>query len=280
MLKKITVFMFCFGLSINCIASSFDAYEEFREEMRISCEKAAPEETLNLHDYSITIDPYGSESYGMAILRGKTSTEDNVFYICVYDKKTKKAELGSEMRESDKLENNRSQISGDPVKGPKLNEVSGLNGINGSTRFPIQNHEKYLPDFTASLKRGTHEGGNYDYMVFYKNNRAVAQVTGENGKVSMIIVTSRAIVPMVQGMIGDKLQSFIWGGDEKTYRQYCVPGMEEWSGKIICKTRDGSRADTKHIRHVFSGDYSGPDGELPPLNAAKAFTIEATIWKK
>jgi len=274
MLKKIIFFIFCFGLSANCFASSSEAWEEFQNEVKASCEKAARN---IIKDYEITVDPFGSESYGMAILRGKTSGGSTIFHICVYDKETKKAELGSEITESDK---NAPAASGSLPKGPKLDEVKGLNGINTSVRYPIQDHEKYLPGFTASLERGTREGETYDYMLFNKDGKAVAEIIGENGKVSAIIVRNTMVIPLVEGRIGDKLQSFIWGGDEKTYGQYCVPGMEEWAGKIICKTRDASRSETKHIRHVFSGDYSGPDGELPPLDAAKAFTIEATIWEK
>ncbi len=273
MLNKIILFLLCFGMTVNCLASSPDAWEEFRDEVIASCEKAAPE-VLRLDDYSITADPFGSESYGMAIMRGKTPEKADVFHICVYDKGSRKAEVGSEI--SSEPEHPKVSL----IKGPRLDDVRGLNGINGSTRFPIRNHEKYLPDFTASLEQGTREGEAYNYMVFYKDGRVVAEITGDKGKVSAIIVTSRAITPATEGMIGDRLGSFIWGGDEKTYREYCLPGMEEWSGKIICKTRDVVRDDTKHIRHVFSGDYEGPDGELPPLNAAGKFTIEATIWKK
>jgi len=47
---------------------------------------------------AVTVDPYGSEHYGMALLTGKPKgAKGSVGYLCVYDKKTKKVEIGSEL---------------------------------------------------------------------------------------------------------------------------------------------------------------------------------------
>ncbi len=162
----------------------------------------------------------------------------------------------------------------------ELDETSGLNGINGSMDFPIRNHEKHLPGFTAKLVKKECETGECEYMILSNAGKEVVTIEGHNGKVSTIRVTGRDIVPLVEGRIGDVLGSFIWAADQKRYTAYCAPGMEGDSGKIICKTRTASKDDTSHIRHVFSGDYQGPDGELPPLETAKKFKIVATIWQK
>lgn len=51
-----------------------------------------------LEDARAVVDPVGSENYGFAILTGKAKGADaTVSHICVYDKKTKAVELGSEL---------------------------------------------------------------------------------------------------------------------------------------------------------------------------------------
>ena len=46
----------------------------------------------------MVVDPFGTESYGVAILTGKAAGADAVVSsICVYDKKTRTAEIGGEL---------------------------------------------------------------------------------------------------------------------------------------------------------------------------------------
>jgi hypothetical protein len=46
-----------------------------------------------------TVDPFGSATYGMALIRGKAKGAETtqIAAICVYDKKTKAVELGGEL---------------------------------------------------------------------------------------------------------------------------------------------------------------------------------------
>lgn len=80
----------------------------------------------------------------------------------------------------------------------------------------------------------------------------------------------------VVGKIGDELGSLFYAEDNETYKAYCHHGMEEESGNIICKARLISGEDSNGITHIFSGEYSGSDGELPPLDIAKIFKIYLT----
>lgn len=46
----------------------------------------------------MVLDPFGTESYGVAILTGKAVGADTtVSSICVYDKKSQAAEIGGEL---------------------------------------------------------------------------------------------------------------------------------------------------------------------------------------
>lgn len=76
-------------------ASSDDAWQAFAEDVRAACVKASEP----LMDAPVAlVDPHGSESYGLALLTGKAKgAEDDISAICVYDKQTKKTEIGGEL---------------------------------------------------------------------------------------------------------------------------------------------------------------------------------------
>lgn len=88
--------------------------------------------------------------------------------------------------------------------------------------------------------------------------------------------TAAANAASVVGKVGDALGALFYAQNEATYRNYCVAGMEENSGNIICKARKKTGQDSDTIVHIFSGTYAGPDGELPPLSVAAKYKIIAT----
>ena len=76
-------------------ASSDDAWAAFRADVETACLKAA--EPL-FQSAAAIVDPFGSESYGLALIKGKAKgAETEISAICVYDKKTKAAEIGGEL---------------------------------------------------------------------------------------------------------------------------------------------------------------------------------------
>jgi len=75
------------------IASSDDAWKEFRTNVTRACTKLAPPQLTNS---TIVVDDYGSESYGIAILQGILRNAA-VTYVCIYDKQSQKAELVGEI---------------------------------------------------------------------------------------------------------------------------------------------------------------------------------------
>jgi hypothetical protein len=81
--------------SFSAAASSDDAWAEFAETVRTECLKtAAP----MLDAAEAVVDPFGSESFGLAVLTGQSKgTDAAVSYICVMDKRTGSIELGSEL---------------------------------------------------------------------------------------------------------------------------------------------------------------------------------------
>jgi len=72
-------------------ASSDDAWKEFQQDVKKACIRAA---SANMKVKAFKVDPFGSETYGYAIINGfekGNKTEQRV--VCVYDKKSKKVEI-------------------------------------------------------------------------------------------------------------------------------------------------------------------------------------------
>jgi len=77
------------------VASSDDAWEQFRKDVAADCLAAA---SPIFGMASARVDPFGSESFGLALVTGtEKSTGEAIAVICVYDKKTKRVEIGGEL---------------------------------------------------------------------------------------------------------------------------------------------------------------------------------------
>jgi hypothetical protein len=76
-------------------ASSDDAWAAFRADVETACLKAA--EPL-FASATARVDPFGSQSYGLALVTGKAKGADSeATAICVYDKQAKTVEIGGEL---------------------------------------------------------------------------------------------------------------------------------------------------------------------------------------
>lgn len=82
-------------LAAPALASSDDAWAEFAAKVKEKCLAAS---AGMLEKPGIAVDPFGTESYGVAVLSGKPKgAAGTVTYLCVMDKKTEAAEIGSEL---------------------------------------------------------------------------------------------------------------------------------------------------------------------------------------
>ena len=76
-------------------ASSEDAWAAFAKEVEQRCLEAAK---ATMEAPKAVVDPFGSASFGLAIVTGKAKgAKARISQICVMDKKTKTVELGSEL---------------------------------------------------------------------------------------------------------------------------------------------------------------------------------------
>lgn len=83
------------SLSSPALASSDDAWDAFAKDVAAKCTVLAEG---RIEQPKVVVDPFGTESYGVAILTGKAVGADAVVSsICVYDKKSQAAEIGGEL---------------------------------------------------------------------------------------------------------------------------------------------------------------------------------------
>jgi len=87
------------GVVCVALASSPDAWEEFRKDIRRKCEQKLQNVLI---DPKIIVDPFGVSSAGIALCAGQSKhSKEQHIVICVYDKKSKKVELTSEIKMKD-----------------------------------------------------------------------------------------------------------------------------------------------------------------------------------
>ena len=78
-------------------ASSDNAWDAMRADVSAKCIKAA---AGSIEKPKTVVDPFGSESFGLALVSGKPKgAKGKITQICVYDKQTKAVELGGELTE-------------------------------------------------------------------------------------------------------------------------------------------------------------------------------------
>ena len=95
MMRSIVVMALVLGSVLPAIGASDDAWEQFRADVETTCLEAA---VPMFETPAIRVDPFGSESYGLALVTGKAKgAKTEIASICVYDKKTKAAEIGGEL---------------------------------------------------------------------------------------------------------------------------------------------------------------------------------------
>jgi hypothetical protein len=94
-LKQIVLAAALAAAAVPALASTEEDWAAFRKEVGDACNKASED----LFDASVAIiDPFGSENYGLALVRGKARGMDvQIAVICVFDKKTKAVEIGTEI---------------------------------------------------------------------------------------------------------------------------------------------------------------------------------------
>jgi hypothetical protein len=96
MLRTWLGFVIGLGMIAPASASSGDAWHAMRDKLRTGCLSEAT--AMGLGRIEISADPFGSQSYGIAVLTKRGGDRRrNLAYVCVMDKKTGAFEIGGEV---------------------------------------------------------------------------------------------------------------------------------------------------------------------------------------
>jgi len=81
------------GISQVAQGSSAEAWQEFQQDVERACREAVKG---SIEAQVVQVDPYGSESYGFAVLVGPDVSNTTLrLVVCVYDKQSQVAEVSS-----------------------------------------------------------------------------------------------------------------------------------------------------------------------------------------
>ncbi len=94
MLKYAAIATVALSFATAAFASSGDASAEFAAEVETGCLAAA---SGYFKTATAVVDPYGSESYGLAVVTGETLAGTAGSVICVMDKQARTFEVGGEL---------------------------------------------------------------------------------------------------------------------------------------------------------------------------------------
>jgi hypothetical protein len=96
MLRTLLLLVVGTSAILPACASSGDAWQAMQQKVRAGC--LAKANAMSLGKVDVTVDPFGTQSYGTAILikRG-APRQASLAYVCVMDKNTGEFEVGGQM---------------------------------------------------------------------------------------------------------------------------------------------------------------------------------------
>lgn len=150
---------------------------------------------------------------------------------------------------------------------------NGLGALGGGTAYSVEAIATALPSLTVASEEYMAEGDSYPMIVARDGEAKVLEIYPRYNMPEMVgafVILTDSIVFEGRAKVGDIFNHLPKQGSEPTD---CVAGMEENSGKVLC--HDG---EFPHVGYVFSGDWAGPDGELPPAHVLDTYKMERLTW--
>ncbi|ROP63039.1 uncharacterized protein DUF1131 [Enterobacter sp. BIGb0383] len=125
-------------------------------------------------------------------------------------------------------------------------------------------------DYRLRSGMKTADGKIVRYFEALKDDKVALVINGESGTVSRIDVLEEGIATASDVKIGTPF-SDVFG---KAFG-HCVSATGDDIGSVLCKA-----PYSQHISYLFSGDWRGPQGLMPPDDTLKNWTISKIIWQR
>ena len=148
----------------------------------------------------------------------------------------------------------------------------GVGPITGITAFDADAVSALLPGTTVSREEVTREGEKYPAIMVEEDGERQMEVVpdADERSVAGVIVFSPGIADM-QGIHVGSTYADIYAKDVKPQ---CLPGVEEYSGRLFCPAVGSTR-----IYYELAGTWDGPDGKVPPADVIRHWKVVAIHWK-
>ena len=146
-----------------------------------------------------------------------------------------------------------------------------LGPITAQTRFSAAELSSLFPGAVVTEATGASEGETFPILRIADGDRVLLEVRSAGGvQIHSVEIMADAAVSNLGMRHGESYAEVFGAGASPA----CVPGVEEQSGQAVCPA-----PSSDHVSLVFAGTWDGPDGELPPPEVLRDWTVERVIWR-
>jgi hypothetical protein len=167
----------------------------------------------------------------------------------------------------------------DPVKFFSENFLSisdkGIGPIVSTTQFSITEIKNILPGHKIRKAKRYSEGEPYTVIEVYKESDLILVINPIlQGFDKQLIFSIRIMNNMADPGYPWKIGHTFFTVYKNDPAQDCIALGEEMSGYVSC-----AAPNSENIQLVFSGEWTGPDGVVPPYKDLRTFFMSEIIWK-
>jgi hypothetical protein len=157
-------------------------------------------------------------------------------------------------------------------KPPKLDLTTlSIGPINGQTPFDRTHIEGLLKGYTI-VNGVIVDGGQLMTIRVLLEGEELLEIfpNPDGASIDRIVVRSPSIVDGNGFHVGSSYTA-IFGEAPAPDAQ---PGMSEYSGCVLCPAPGIS-----NLTYIFDGNWTGPNGIIPPQNILQTWSIKTIIWR-
>jgi hypothetical protein len=146
-----------------------------------------------------------------------------------------------------------------------------LGPITAQTRFSAAELSSLFPGAVVTEATGATEGETFPILRIADEDRVLFEVrSAAEAQIHSVEIMADAAVSNLGVRHGESYAGVFGAGASPA----CAPGDEEQSGQVVCPA-----PCSDHVSLVFAGIWDGPDGELPPPEVLREWTVERVIWR-
>lgn len=125
-------------------------------------------------------------------------------------------------------------------------------------------------DYRLRSGMKTQNGNVVRFFEAMKEDKVALVINGDQGTISRIDVLDSDIPSQAGVEIGTPFSDLY----SKAFGN-CQKAMGDDSASVECKAQD-----SQHISYLFSGEWNGPEGLMPPDDTLKNWKVSKIIWRR